>query len=137
MRALSSSSVASLSSNPGASHAGEPRRNVLGVVADDHDLAGERQHVGPQPHRHIHRRIELVRLRVRDRLVENGGESLQHDLEHGYAGLMNRKRHGDRFLVGSRLARQGAHVAHNGGEFNGQPRLDLRETKTLLDEITR
>jgi hypothetical protein len=83
MRALSSSSVASLSSNRGGSSAGDAMRGDLGVVAEGLHLAREGEHVGPQPQRQVDRRIELRRRRMRLGLVENGEKGVSERTKTG------------------------------------------------------
>ena len=54
--------------------AGEPERRVLGVIAERLDLPAQGKHVGRETDREIIGRIELSRLGVRLRLVEDGEE---------------------------------------------------------------
>jgi hypothetical protein len=82
-RALSSSSEASLSSNLGASTPASRADPFL-------HLTREREHVRPQPHRHIDGGIELARRRVRRRLVEDRRKGVQRTFEYRNAGLINR-----------------------------------------------
>jgi hypothetical protein len=81
MRVLSSSIVLVVLEARGL-HAGEPGRAVLGEVAGDLHLAGEREHVRRQARLRKHRRLDLLGARVGCGLVEDTGERGEADLEN-------------------------------------------------------
>jgi hypothetical protein len=68
--------------------AGEPRRAVLGLIAEALHLTREREHVGAQPQRRIDRRIEFGLLGVRGRFGEHAHEGGQAHLKSADAGLI-------------------------------------------------
>src|ERR1700722_1316978 len=72
---------------------GQSERRVLGVIAKALNLADERPHVRAQPHGEIVVRVELTRLRMLLRLIENGEERVEAALVYGDAALIERKRH--------------------------------------------
>ena len=74
--------------------AGEPERRVLGVIAEGLDLARERPHVRSKADGKIVRGVELARLGVGLRLVEDAEERRQRAFERRHAGLIKRNRHG-------------------------------------------
>ena len=71
----------------------KPERCVFGVIAEGLNLAGKRPHVRAQPHREIAVRVELARLRMLLRLVENGEKRVERALVDRHAALIERKRH--------------------------------------------
>src|ERR1700727_3651426 len=72
---------------------GQSERRVLGVIAKALNLADEGPHVRAQPHGEIAVRIELARLRMLLRLIENGEECVEPALVDRHAALIERKGH--------------------------------------------
>ena len=90
---LEPAKVCSVSSCLGILQPGEARHGALGGVAGDLHLPGERKHVGDQPHAAHDRGIDLPRLAVRLRLVEQDGEIPEHVGEARRARLVHRDLH--------------------------------------------
>src|SRR5580704_16610567 len=63
------------------------------MIAEALHLADEREHVRAQSHGEIAVRIELARLRMLLRLIENGEERVETALVDRDAALIERKRH--------------------------------------------
>src|SRR6185369_997828 len=72
---------------------GEARHRALGAIAGDLHLAREGKHVGDEAHARQGGRLDLLRLAVRLRLVQDRGEVLQRVGEARRARLVHRDVH--------------------------------------------